>query len=666
MRTRALLGLICALLVGAVYANSFASPFHFDDFHSVSDNVWIRSLANVPRFFTDVAVFSPLQENRAYRPILLIGFAISHAIGGGALWGYHLVTILLHAIGAIAVGLLARRLFAASGVPDREAEIAAIFAGAIFAVHSLLSEPVNYISARSSLQAAVLAVASVHAHVKGREEGRPGWLAWSWALLLLGMATKIIAMTVPVIIVAWEVLLGPRERDGVRAWALRLAPVFAIAIGFTALHELIVGEGSRAARSTIAPWSYLLTETQVWLRYIGLFVWPEDLNADLTMPWAQSIWTGPVMRSILANAAIVVFAITMRRRAPAITFGVIWYYVALAPTNSLAPLSEPASEHRVYIAAPGLVFAAIGLVLAAIESGTEELWRRRARVAIACGALAVIALGVRTHYRNRVWQSDLLLWGDVVAKSPDNGRAHLNFGLAKMSRGDLAGARESFDKCAAVWPGYSFCYINRAVLALHERRLVDAEREIGVAERLAPGNVYVILWRGEVERGLERWDKAEAAYRRVLEIAPGHAGARRGLAFAAFMQGRLEEAEAELLRLEAEREIDADGLYALGFLADRRGDRALAVRRYLAALAQDSRNVRARYNLAVAYQMSGDLAGAIREYRVLVNAGTADPDALFNLALALSQNGELAEAQAIKGELMRRAPTHPGIPSLRF
>src|SRR5665213_4345049 len=40
------------------YANHFRNTFHFDDSHTVTDNPWIRSLHNVPRFFADGTTFS--------------------------------------------------------------------------------------------------------------------------------------------------------------------------------------------------------------------------------------------------------------------------------------------------------------------------------------------------------------------------------------------------------------------------------------------------------------------------------------------------------------------------------------------------------------------------------------------------------------------------------
>ena len=66
--------LLCAglalMAVLLAYLNCFQNEFHFDDFHTITDNPAVRSLRNVPRFFTDASTFSVLPANRTYRPVV--------------------------------------------------------------------------------------------------------------------------------------------------------------------------------------------------------------------------------------------------------------------------------------------------------------------------------------------------------------------------------------------------------------------------------------------------------------------------------------------------------------------------------------------------------------------------------------------------------------------
>src|SRR5437879_8699508 len=66
---------LIALLLSVVsltYLNHFRNSFHFDDSHTVENNPYIRTIANLPLFFTDARTFSVLPRNRSYRPVVTL------------------------------------------------------------------------------------------------------------------------------------------------------------------------------------------------------------------------------------------------------------------------------------------------------------------------------------------------------------------------------------------------------------------------------------------------------------------------------------------------------------------------------------------------------------------------------------------------------------------
>ncbi len=637
--------------VGLVYANSFNNGFHFDDGHSIQDNFYLRSMSHFWGWFTDVTTFSPLAENRSYRPVLLVGFGISHLLGGGAPWAYHLLSLLLHTFGALCLGLLTRRLFAHSP----RADFWGVFAALLFSVHAANSEAVNYISARSSLQAAVFMFASVLFWVKGREDNQPWARHLALLFLLLGLFTKLIAIMVPPVLLVWELLLH-RQRD-YKKLGLQLLPAVLASATFTVLHELLVGPYARGARSAITPWSHLLTQTRVWQRFVGLFVYPADLCADLTMRWSQVPWDGETGRAILWFFAVIATAFVVRRRWPPFSFGVAWFFLTLAPTNSVMPLSEPATEHRLYVALPGLIWAFCALA----ESLTLAVPASRRRWLLIPATLLVLVLGARTLLRNLDWRDDASLWGSVVECAPDNGRAHLNYGRGLLAQGDRVGARREYQRCQDLWPGYAYCAINLAALSALEGDLVAAEHHARRAVELAPNNVYSLAWLGRVLLESKRSDAARSYLEQAQKIAPGLADVRRDLALLDFEAGRCEAAVAVLKALPDY--WDARARFALGLCAEAT-DATEAEAHYRAALAQDPREHRARYNLAVLLQRAGKNAEAITHYALLGDA--THPDALFNWALACWQIGDLAQATALRSRLAAEAPHYPGLSALSF
>src|SRR4051812_13747073 len=93
---------LCAALVVGAYWNSLGNAFHFDDSHVVEDNLYIRSLHNVPRFFRDATTFSSIRSHASYRPLVSATLAVDYAIGGLNPRPYHRTQIaLLVALGAL-------------------------------------------------------------------------------------------------------------------------------------------------------------------------------------------------------------------------------------------------------------------------------------------------------------------------------------------------------------------------------------------------------------------------------------------------------------------------------------------------------------------------------------------------------------------------------------
>src|ERR1043165_1079050 len=97
----------------AAYSDSFQNAFNFDDVHVVQTNLFIRDLANVPRFFADARTFSSLPQNATYRPLVSTSLAVDYAIAHGlSPVTYHVTQLLLFALVGVFAAILYRRLLA--------------------------------------------------------------------------------------------------------------------------------------------------------------------------------------------------------------------------------------------------------------------------------------------------------------------------------------------------------------------------------------------------------------------------------------------------------------------------------------------------------------------------------------------------------------------------
>ena len=143
-----------AILFAAAYANHFQNGFHFDDSHAIQDNVYVRDLRHIPRYFTDATTFSLLPLNQSYRPLLQTTFAMDYWISGGYKpVAFQIDTFVWFVLLVAAIAWLYRLIAGDAWV--------AVAAASIYALHPVCAETVNYIVQRGDLLSTLGVVAAL-------------------------------------------------------------------------------------------------------------------------------------------------------------------------------------------------------------------------------------------------------------------------------------------------------------------------------------------------------------------------------------------------------------------------------------------------------------------------------------------------------------------------
>ena len=544
-----LASLACAAIVVGAYWSSLDNSFHFDDAHVIETNLYIRSLRNVPRFFTDATTFSSIRSHASYRPLLSATLALDYARGGLDPRPYHRTQILLLVTLAAMLAVFYTALLRQSGLDG--AAWTGLAAATFFAVHTANTETLNLISARSEELAVIGVVGS--------------FLVWLTLPRLRATQLHLVPMFVGALAKVHAVMYGALlfvavwlwepEGTGVVARTRRaLRQTWPALAGSAAVYlfirkmdapEWVAGGGARLP--------YAWTQPFVWLRYAWLFVVPRGLTADTD--WAVfATWhdaralTGYAFLAVLAA----LFAVTWRRRATApIAFGAAWFALTLAPTSSLVPFAEVANEHRVFFPYVGVTLAAACAVVLAIARWVAAPRARRLAGGAIAGAL-IATHAVATHARNRVWRSEETLWRDVTEKSPGNARGLMNYGLQLMARNQLASARDYFERAWVLAPNYSTLEINLGVVYGALGQPAVAERHFHRALALsedADGHYYYARWLGEVGRAPE----ALPHLNRAIALSPAFLNPRHllmRLAAAGDDEGELRRAAAGTLAVD--------------------------------------------------------------------------------------------------------------------
>jgi Flp pilus assembly protein TadD len=217
---------------------------------------------------------------------------------------------------------------------------------------------------------------------------------------------------------------------------------------------------------------------------------------------------------------------------------------------------------------------------------------------------------------------------------------HYHLGLALLRQGKSEEAVSSLEKARALSPApHPGVLYELGTAYLRTDRLEPAEEALSSAVALAPREARFRLQLGwvhyqkiegeraeaEFRRAIEldpsglgyfylglaqsalgRLEPALGSYRKAIELAPGLLEAHLALGKTLVQTGRPEEAEPVLrraLKLDARA---AEAHNQLGLLALGRGELKAAAREFEAALAADGTHQAASYNLALAYERLGE------------------------------------------------------------
>jgi Flp pilus assembly protein TadD len=431
------------------------------------------------------------------------------------------------------------------GTRTRRKWFAEIAAG-LFAVHPLATEAVTYVNSRSGVLAAFFGLAAMVAYLRFHD--RRSWRSYGLSILCmaLAMGSKESAVVAPVLL--W-LYLAVFRHDGDWRAALRASkPLVPLALCI-ALVPILFAVATNPHRGTIGAgtlpvFEHLLTQLRVLTYFLRLMFLPVEQNLDYD--FAVSI--GPdlaVLGSLAVLALVTGVAVWQRRRMWPVSFGVAWFFVAIAPTNSLVPFKDFIAERHLYLALAGYCIAVAWAVAVGIER------RRWLLAAVAVYALALAALTVA---RNRVLAEPIELWTETVAASPNKARPHVNLGVLLVETGEVEQGAAHLRRAAELDPGDARAQFN---LGVYHRQRGDLERAVA-AFRAAAAASPRAKYRGELARAANNLgiatfragelDTAELLFREALSANPDYPKALYNLAEVRLRRGDTVEARTLLER----------------------------------------------------------------------------------------------------------------------
>ena len=537
---RTFLVFVCVAVVAifAAYANHFHNSFHFDDAHTVVNNVYIHDLHNIPRFFTDATTFSSLPANQTWRPIVSLSLAIDYKLGHGLnpLW-FHISTFFWFLVQLWLMYLLYRYLMDRSE-PRAANRYIALFTVLWYGLHPAIAETVNYVIQRADLYATLGVVAGMVIYIR-----YPGLRKFGIYLLpvILGAMSKATAVVFGGILLLY-IFLFEEDADWKRWWPalLRSLPALAVSGVFAVLNIKMTAK--TYLPSIIPKPMYWATQPYVLLRYFRSLFLPLWLNADTDLG-PVSGFSDPLalvgLVFCLALVAVAFWAFKRREHRP-IAFGIFWYFFASAPT-SLFVLSEVENDHRMFFPFVGLMLSVTWAVALAIFKWIEDSPAKRPEILRGVQivtALILVAYAAGTWKRNQVWLNEETLFYDVTIKSPANGRGLMNYGLSLMAKGQTREALDYFVRATKFTPNYPTLEINLGIAYGVLNQPQEAEAHFRRAVSLAPFDSQPYFYYGRWLVGQRRTTEAIANLKTAIEKNPAWMDPRNALMEVYLQQGQ--------------------------------------------------------------------------------------------------------------------------------
>jgi tetratricopeptide (TPR) repeat protein len=566
------------------------------------------------------------EESPQYYPLVYTTFWLEYRLWGGPdasgrlqAWGYHLTNVVLHAISALLVWRILRRVGFG----------AAFAAAAVFALHPMCVESVAWVTERKNVLSLVFYLLAVLALLRWEEE--PGGRRWAWwglgfLLFFLGLFSKTVIASLPV---ALLILRWWRRKPITPAYLLGLLPLLLAGFGMgrlTAEHEQ-----EYVLRGDLGPYwdlsfgeRILIAGRALWF-YVGKVLWPHPLVFNYPR-WTISTrdlvaWIWPI--AAVAAGFLLLGLARRGRRGPlaAAAFYAATIFPALGFVNVAPMRFSYVADHFAYAAILGLIAGVVGLAAELLDAERFRGWRMPAL------ALVVVVLGVLTRNQTELYRDVEYLWRDTLVHYPESHLARINLGVLLRQRGETDEARAHFQRVLEDWPDWPWtrarALTNLGSLDQQVGKIDEAVEKFREAAAATPAALEprFNLANALVLQGHP--DEAIPIYRTLLEETPAHIKARYNLGCALEQTAKVAEAEAEFRRVVEQDARFAMGWTGLGRVAIAKGTPAEAV--------DDFRKAR-EIDPAAPGAVLGEVEALLRAGRR--DQGLARADAVASMAVA--------------------------------
>ncbi len=513
-----------AVLTWIVFGQTLRHDFiNYDDPRYVYQNTKITNGLNVAAIAW--AMTHIHAEN--WHPLTTITHMLDCQVYGLRAGGHHLTNVLLHTVAVVLLFVVLQQM---TGALWRSA-----FVAGVFAIHPLHVESVAWIAERKDVLSGVFFMLTLLAYT--RYIRAPS----TWRYLIVGFAFALALMSKPMVVTLPFVLLlldyWPlnRIRDGRSGVGRQLPRLLLEKIPLIALSAVsstvtfLAQRGALGWTEQLPMLSRIHNAVVTYVIYMRQMFWPANLSVFYPHP-ENRLPSWEIGLAVTLLVCITTAAFVMRKHAPYLITGWLWYLGMLVPVIGLVQVGwQGHADRYTYLPQIGLYIAATWAVADLTASWLHQ------RIILGPAALLIIgALSWSAWVQTSHWRDSETLFTHALAVTGKNDVAENNLGIVFLQKGELDEAISKLQAAIDLRPENGPAHNNLAKALLQKGRLAEAMVHYHKFLEIEPQNVEArnilgtaLIQRGHVREAVEQWQDALA-----IEPEDGNAASNLAWVFA--------------------------------------------------------------------------------------------------------------------------------------
>ncbi len=446
------LGIIIAIFVFALYAQSISFNYALDDYGVLKGNKLVeQGIKGIPEILkTDRLYGSEANKNNRtfeYRPVSIVVFALGWQFFPDKPFFFHLITVLFYAFSCWFLFQLLCKLF------NNYNLIIPLGIALLFASHPIHTEVVDNIKSLDEILCFLFGLFSIYSFVLFIEKKSILHFVMALIYYFISLLSKetgitfliIIPLTLyvftsiklkEILLISGGVVFISTIYLLIRSNVLAAVPVTNIELAY--FNSLYTAPDFISRESTAF---YIL------LKYVWLLLFPIQLSYDYSISQIpnQSLSSPLVIFAILIFSAMGIYAVYRIKQKDVISFSILIFLIALAPVSNIFLLIRSTMAERfLYIPSLGfciiVVFIIVKLVKPIIRyqkiQTIKQLFSSNLKFVFIIIALTLV-YSIRVLSRNPDWKDNYTLFSHDIDIVTDNARAHYNYGNTLLYKANL-------------------------------------------------------------------------------------------------------------------------------------------------------------------------------------------------------------------------------------